>query len=97
MNMRKTLNDINNEINHHKEIIKSLENEKEVFRKNCPHPEYFLTVKTSDNEDDCLGPGIYENTSIYYKCSLCEGNFYGIYDKNQEGAPTINDILESQK
>jgi len=89
----RTITIIKDEIKQHEDSIRELKNELEVFKKNCPHPDFFVSRAFSDSEDDCCGPGIYEYTVVKYECSLCEGKFYGKYDKNHEKAPTLEEVL----
>lgn len=94
MKEKRTISEIKEEISKHLDIVRDLENELEDIKKNCPHPDYFVTVERIDYEDDCGGPGIYEHSVVRYVCSLCEGKFYGQYDKNKEKSPTLQEVLE---
>lgn len=80
----RTLSDIKEEIKVAEDTIQELEDEIKWYQSKCPHPPHFVTKKLEDMEDDCLGPGIYEYTTVTYTCALCEGKFYGKYDKRPD-------------
>jgi hypothetical protein len=94
--MKKTLHEIKAEIDAHNKSIEELQNTIRDYQKQCPHPDFFVKVEQRDIEDDSGGPGIYEYTTIKYTCSLCEGNFYSNYDKNNANRPTLKYITDSE-
>lgn len=74
--------EILNDIRYHEDAIAKCEKELNKIKDACPHPEAFLVTSTSDIEDECGGPGIYEYSVMKVECQLCDKKAYERYDKN---------------
>jgi hypothetical protein len=95
--MTKTATEIKNEIAAKNNEIKELQKNLELIKEHCPHPEYFVSVVVKDIDDHSGGGvGTYEYTSVTYKCSLCEGKFFGQYDITRESRPTIEECINGR-
>lgn len=60
-----------------------LNKEVELFRDNCPHPDYYLNTKHHDYEDS--GPGVpqYEYSITAVDCAMCGSHWSSKqYNKN---------------
>lgn len=71
--IRRTLQEINDEIANHKQAIKVLEQEIEDFRTACPHPENFQKVVRKSYDDEY---GTIEGYGITTTCLLCGHSDY---------------------
>ena len=79
----------------YRENVTLLEREIKEFQEKCPHPEWFLTTKSIDFEDD--GPGVprYAYTENSVTCNMCEKtrNSEG-YNKKICAEPVPRDIID---
>jgi hypothetical protein len=66
--IKRTLQEINNEIQSHKEAIKTLEKEVKEFQAACPHPESFQKVVRKSTDDEYGRTDGYSTTTT---CLLC--------------------------
>jgi hypothetical protein len=95
--MTKTTTEIKNEIITKNDEIKELQKKLELVKDHCPHPEYFVSCEVKDSEDTSQGGvGTYEFSRVAYKCSLCEGKFFGEYDNTRESRPTIEECINGR-
>lgn len=66
--IKRTLQEINDDIKFHKEAIKLLEKEIEDFRAACPHPDNFKKVERKSYDDEY---GTIEGYHVTTTCLLC--------------------------
>jgi hypothetical protein len=69
--IKRTLQEINSEIQSHKEAIKSLEKEIKDFQAACPHPEPFQKVVRKSTDDEY---GRLDGYTTSTTCLLCNHN-----------------------
>lgn len=73
--IKRSLQDIQNEINSHEEAIKLLRKEIEAFRAACPHPDAFNKTDRKSYDDEY---GRLEGYSITHTCLLCGHKTYEV-------------------
>ena len=94
--MNKSISDLRKDIQEYRQLVLEAEKQIAEAQKHCPHPDYFVKVVEKDIYDNSVcGPALYEYTSIVYCCSLCEGSFFGKYDKDSCKKPTLKWLLAS--
>lgn len=78
--IKRTLQEINDEIKTHREAIKVLEQEIKDFRTACPHPENFQKVDRKSYDDEY---GRLEGYGITTTCLLCGHSEYRTEDADK--------------
>jgi len=78
--IKRTLQEINNEIQSHKESIKTLEEEVRDFQAACPHPEPFQKVVMKSTDDEY---GRIDGHSTTTTCLLCNHSTFEWEDANR--------------
>ena len=78
--IKRSLQEIQSEIQSHKEAIKLLEKEVKDFQEACPHPENFQKVTRKGYNDEY---GRIEGYSITTTCLLCGHSHYRTEDADR--------------
>lgn len=78
--IKRSLQEIQSEIESHKEAIKVLEKEVKDFRAACPHPENFQKVIRTSYDDEY---GRLEGYGITTTCLLCGHSDYRTEDADK--------------
>jgi hypothetical protein len=80
--IKRSLQEIQSEIQSHKEAIKVLEKEVKDFQAACPHPESFQKVTRTSYDDEY---GHLESYGITTLCLLCGHSHYQTEDVEKGG------------